>query len=276
MINTRYATLNQTPEVLDIVRVDLAIDIYLGTMHNPLVFVAKSGYMVIARKFICVKNRIKSYILSDKRNEGGSLYIRNSGSHQLASPLHNSNNSNFAFSSPSTFSVPNTAKVGLVSFNLACEDGICFGKQYPNLLEHTPSGFVCDLEFPFNLLSGDSASSGSHSVHNLKPNPERRGRLVKDCTRSRVNMVATVIAGIARAFRDLVVLCHSLAVWALDAVRPAMVLNPLKASIIIRESPVKVFDCKLSHSRSVFHFPIPHSQVLYHNSYLLSRDSCLN
>jgi len=278
MINAGYATLDQRPEVLDIVSVNLPSNVDFGTVLNPFMLVAKPCYVVITRKFISVKNRIGGYIFCNKRDNGRPFDIGNGGSHDPALSLDYPDNSNLALGSSASFAVPNTADIGFVNFNFASKDRIGFAKQSPDLFEHSPSRFISNTSFPLNLLRRDTTSGRCHSVNNLKPSPQRRSRLMKDSTRSRINLVVAIVTVIAWAISKLMMLGHSLANWALNALRPAMVFNPFKASIVIRKSLVKVFDGKLVHSLDFRHFVhcfIPHLQVLYHKSYLLSRDSCL-
>jgi len=277
MINAGYATLDQRPKVLDVVGVNLTSDVDFSTMLDSLMLVAEPCYMVIAWKLVGVKNCIGRYVFDYERNEGRPFNVRNGCSHNSALPLNDANDGDLAFCSSTPLAMPDTANIGLINLDFASEDRIGFAEQCPDLLEHSPSGFVGDTSFPLNLFGGDSASGRSHPVYDLKPSPKWCSRFVEYSPRSWVNLMVAIITVIACAIGKFVVFSHSLANWTLNAVRPAMVLNPFKASIVIWESLVKVSDSKFVHSWYrffVYHF-IPHLQVLYHTSYLLSRDSCL-
>lgn len=276
MIDTRYATLDQTPEVLDIVGVCSPTNIDLGTVHNPLMVIAKPCYVVVAQKFIGVKNCIRGYIPPNERDKGGTLDIRDDRSHDLPLPLNYAYDGSFAFCSPSTLPTPDPADVGFVSLNFTREDRRVFVKESSDLIEHTPSCLVGNACFPLKFLGGMSRPSGSHPEHCLKPSRERSSGLVEDGVGSRVDLMPAVIALVARSFSKLVVLCNLVANRAVDAVWVAVALKPLKAGIIIRELPLKVLGGVFRRLvfGSSFHF-IPPIHVLYHNKYVVSRDSCL-
>jgi hypothetical protein len=163
-------------------------------------------------------------------------------------PLNYPDNGNFAFSTSASFAMPDPAYISFVNFDFASKDRIGFTKQSPNLFEHSPSGFVGNSSFSFNLLGRYTASGRRHSMYDLEPSPQRGSRFMEYRASKRVNMVSTIVTGVTGAVRNLVVLSYSMAVRAFNTLRPAMVLYPLKASIVIRESFVKVFDGKLVHS----------------------------
>jgi hypothetical protein len=65
MINTGYATFYKRPEVFNVIGMNLAANINFCTWLDSLMLITESGYVVIARKLISVKNRIRSYMLGD-------------------------------------------------------------------------------------------------------------------------------------------------------------------------------------------------------------------
>ena len=64
---------------------------------------------------------------------------------------------------------------------------------------------------------------------------------MEDRVRSRVNMVAAVLARVGRATLDAIMLRDLLAVLAVDAIGIKAVLEPFQAGGIVRELAVKVF-----------------------------------
>src|SRR5205809_63236 len=103
-----------------------------------------------------------------------------------------------------------------------------FGEQHSDLPEHAPCGFVRHSSFPLNLFCRDSASSGTHQIHRLKPNAERRSALLEDGSNERVNVMSAPITRICHASGDAVVLARLFACLTVNhAVRPAGLLDLL-------------------------------------------------
>ncbi len=87
---------------------------------------------------------------------------------------------------------------------------------------------------------------------------------------SGIDLMVAVIAVIAVAISNLMMLGCSLAVRAVNTVWVPLVFEPFKTSVFIWKSFIKVI------YREFLHLSIPLIQVFYHKSYLLSRDSCHN
>ena len=62
-------------------------------------------------------------------------------------------------------------------------------------VEHSPRGFVGNTKFPLKLFRGDTASGACHQVHRVEPEMQRRGRLVEDRTRSRMQVMSACRTG---------------------------------------------------------------------------------
>jgi hypothetical protein len=88
-----------------------------------------------------------------------------------------------------------TTDPGFVGFNFPGQSRSLVGHDLvANLVEHSPSGLVRHAKLALQLLGRDSASSARHDVHGVEPQMQRRGRLVKDRPRCRVNVVAAGLA----------------------------------------------------------------------------------
>jgi hypothetical protein len=269
MINTGYATLNQRPEPLYAVGVDVPTSIFPIVMANSKVDETKPRHSIIAGELIGVEDCPSVNLSGYVGDKSMPLYIGDDACHHLPVPLCNTDDFAFAFSTTPTLALLFATDIGFISLNLTSKSGKTLLKKLSYLPEHAPSRLVGDTRFPLDLLGGYSAPCGRHLVDCLKPSPKRRSRLVEDSASNGVDLMPTVIALIAWATSDLVVLSHLLAIKAVNAIRVTMVFNPLKASIVIGELIIKVFNSVFSH------FLIPFLHVLYHNLYMLSRDNYL-
>src|SRR6266404_2736267 len=107
------------------------------------------------------------------------------------------------------------------------------GQETPNLAEHAPRCFVSDASFPLNLLCGDTTASRTHEVHRVKPQPQRSGSFLKDCSGQRIDMIPAHLAGVRSALAHAVMLALDATLLAVrDAVRPALLFDVLKAGVI--------------------------------------------
>lgn len=270
MIDTRDTTLHKRPEPFNVVGMDRTSDILTYAMLYPKMVVSEFSKMVITLELISVKDRLAGYILFDERGKGTTLNIGNYSSSNTSLTLNRPHDFSFAFSTTSTLTRPLTADVCFVNFHFACKIPEVFAKKDANLFEHSPCRFVGHSSFPFYLFSRDTTTSGSHAIDNLKPYLEGCCGLVEYSSSSRVNLMPTVIALIARAFGYFMVFCYLVAYWAMYTIRIAMAQYPFKANIIIWEFGFKICE-------SVFvHFFIPLYHILYHSPYMLSRDNYLS
>jgi len=84
-----------------------------------------------------------------------------------------------------------------------------------------------------------------HQVDRVEPRPQRRGGLVEDRARCRVNVVPTVVAGVGPARFDAVMLPRLFAYLAEDAVRIEMAAQPVQARVVGREHPLEALQYKV-------------------------------
>jgi hypothetical protein len=109
------------------------------------------------------------------------------------------------------------------------------------LTEHAPRSFIRYSGFTLNLFCRDAATSGTHQVHSLKPDAERRCAFLKDRSGQRVNVIPAMVTGVSCAARHAVMFAILFALFAIgDAIRPALLFDRLKANIITRKISVKL------------------------------------
>ena len=268
MIDTRDTTLRQRPEALDAVGVDIPVDIDLSTMLNSLVPVSRHCDSGIAMELISIDDGSSSHIPLDEGHDGRTLDIGDNGSGDNPLPLHYANDGSFAFRSPSSLAPSNSAEIGLVNLDLTVKRDSVFTEQSPDLLEHSPSCLVGDSCYPLEFFGGMPRAGRGHPEHSVKPSRERSGRLMEDGVGSRINLMPAIVALVARTALNPVVLPYLVANRAVNSVWPAVVPQPLKDSIIVREFRLKLLQRVLLKFRScsVSHRSIPPIHVLYHKS----------
>ena len=64
MINTRNTTLNQRPETLNTIGMDIATSVDLCAMPNPKMPISQSGHVVIGRELVSVEDSITRDLFS--------------------------------------------------------------------------------------------------------------------------------------------------------------------------------------------------------------------
>jgi hypothetical protein len=133
------------------------------------------------------------------------------------------------------------AKNAFVHLDLAREfRAVIFLQERPNLLEHPPRALVGNANLPLKLLSTDSASRRSHQEDRVKPEFERRSRILKDCAAHWVFVVAAILTGISWTLASAMMLGDLLALRAKDTIWIEPALQPFETSRVVRELTVKV------------------------------------
>ena len=98
------------------------------------------------------------------------------------------------------------AHVHFAGFDFPCQIANVLFKQSTNLFEHAIGGFVGNAKLPLKLFGRDTASGACDQVHRVEPEMKRRGRFMKNRSRSRVQMMAA-----RGACPRLPLLCHRIA-----------------------------------------------------------------
>jgi len=258
MIDTRNATLNQGPEALDAIGIDIVGSANFGAVVNAKMPISKPLHSVIGREFVCIEGSSRSYMLRHKRNKSGTIHIGNDFGGYFAIPLGCTDNFRFVLCTSPTLACSFTTDIRFVNFHLTLQVLEIFIKEGSYLLTHSPSRLIGNACFTLDLLGRDTTPGRSHSVHNLKPSPEWGSRLMEDSPRSRGNEITTVITAITRSTLYLVMLGYFLALNTVDTVSPSVLFQPLKASVIIGEFLFKIVGCVF------LHCPILPTSKAYH------------
>jgi hypothetical protein len=250
MIDTINATLDQRPESLNVIRVDSTPNILIDTVLNTEMRKSKSSQMVIRGELIGQKYGVPIHLIDYKRYKGMSLNIGDYGGGYRALPLYCTDYDRLTRSTTPTFTSLFSTDVSLVNFHFPSQMIVGIHKKSADLLKHTPRCLISNTRLTLNLFGGDTTSGRRHTVDSLKPHSQWSSGLVEYCTSKRVNLITAIIAHIASPIGYFMVFSYLLALRTMNTIRVAMVFNPLKASIVIRELGVKIF-------KSVgFHFRI--------------------
>lgn len=253
VINASDSSLNQTPESINCLRVHFTSDVnFLAVANAAMMKSVSVTKTIIGRIVICKNDILRHHMFFDKAMERSRFSVLRDESPNPSLSLNKAYDRGLR-GLPRITTSPST-KIHLIDFHGFLTSAelwrvFCFIKHGPNLLEHPPRGFVRHARLALNLFRADPATSGSHQVNGIEPSGERSGRLVKDRVRSRVNVMAAMIAGIRRAAHDAMVLGHGLALLTIDAIRVKAIAKPFKAGCIIRELALEVFQCVRQHFR---------------------------
>lgn len=252
VVHARKTPLNQAPESLNRVRVNVARDVDLGAVIDSMMLVSACAESDVSVPFVCENHSARKNVLFDDSFQRGSLRVIGQNSLDAALPLRDADHgllAQFVAGHRATAAaLALAAEIGFVNLNLARElaavasrpDGFVI-QHGANLLEHAPRGFVGHACLTLNLLCRDAAARLRHEVDRVEPQLQRRGRLVKDRVRRGVDVVTAVVARVGRAARYAVM--QGLTA-TLDAVRSAVRVEaaeqPLQTRGIVRELLLKV------------------------------------
>jgi len=239
VIDAANAVLCGTPEAFNRVRVCIARDIDTLTVMDTLVLIAAPFERVVGDIFVREDDALGQYSLLDMRNERCSLGVRNNFSYNFAAAFNQTEYGRFA-SAASPRVLPfipmlvflQSAIETFVRFNLAGQWPI-FIEHRADLVKDTPCAFVRNAKLPLQLFGADSASRRSHQVHGIKPEFQRRGRILKDCADHRMLMTSTELAAIGRASLGAMMLGYLLAFRAENSVGVEPFNQLLKASCVV-------------------------------------------
>ena len=125
--------------------------------------------------------------------------------------------------------------------------------QLAEFVRHTPRRLVCATDLPLQFLCRNAMTGRSHEVHREKPVRQFGAGLVENRPRTRVDVVATVLAGEGLSGRHGVKLglCNATA-WAGNPRAAELDVHDCQqAGCIVRELFLELFE-------SIFHGRNPH------------------
>ena len=192
-INT---TLYQRPEAFNRVGMHVARDIDAHRVVDSAVSVPGLAELPVSGGLVRVDHRRRQDVRRDVREQ--RRLGANVGPNPAAA-LDHSHDLNFArdgstsdLGAGQAGDVPRlSADVRFVNLNRSREVGHVFGEHLSDLMEHAPSRLVCDADLAFELLGGNAASSAGHEVDAVEPQMQRCGRLLKDRSGRRVDVMTT-------------------------------------------------------------------------------------
>jgi len=167
--------LNQRPEALNRVRVDVHAHVNLLGMVNPGMFhssASRIGQVVVARVFVRVNSGCGQDALSDESSQRLGLYAFNFARKDTSAALDSAHDRSFLarnLSSCSTDSAGHVARpsavIHLIDFYRSIVTKLRFvvlRHQFrADQVEHAPRGFVGHTKFALQLLRGDPATHQS-------------------------------------------------------------------------------------------------------------------
>ena len=253
------SVLDQRPKPFDGLRMNVASNIdFLAVPDAAMVVVVWGSGQSIVSRIVIRKNEIRWQDMLF--NQAMQSVLLDIGSYECANAalaLDNSDHWRLSFlvrCASSALHSLLTAKIHFVNLYglLAATEFrsvLGFVQHGANLLEHPPCGFVGNARFPLNLFRGYAATGLRHEVDGIKPSGERSRRLVEDRASGRVNVMAAMVARVGRTAHNAMVLGYGFALLAIDAIRVEAIAKPFKASCVIRELALEVFQRVRQHFR---------------------------
>ena len=247
MINATNPVFGQAPEAFNGVGVCVTRDIDLRRMMDALVLVAEPLQWIVGDPFIGKDRAFRHGALDNVRYKRIAASVRDNFGHDAALTLYHAEDGSFADSARTLvellvfmFVLFETAKMAFIRFDFAGQlRTVIFVQHRADLLEHTPRALVGDANLPLKLLCADSALSRSHQENGMKPEFERRSRILKDCAAHWVLMMTTELTNIRRALGSAMMLRDLLALRAKDTVWIEPILKPFETSRVVWELTVK-------------------------------------
>ena len=248
VIAANDAALQETPEVLDIIRVDLATDVLACRMRCGVVFVTQCLQIVIAVVLIRSDQiNLVAYCLADKPIKRSRIGILDNLADHVALAGDSSDHRGLAAQARNMLTlIPMAVLVfpadsSFVYFDNAhqlSELSILHSRTEP--MAQIPSRRVGRSDLPLNLLCADSLLSVEHAPENFKPSAERIVGILENRARNDGKPITRLAAFLALPvpwtmgqFPDLFVPATRA---SNNAIRPAAILQELFARILVRES----------------------------------------
>ena len=204
------AFFEMTPEAFNAVHVKLAPDIFFRVMVHDFVPVgAILSERAISNALICADRAAALNIGENNRRKRCLVGVPHRPGPQGAFPLQHAEHDRLSARSvtatdPASLALLLATDERLVDFHVTrerpCVVGICHVLAY--FMRHAPRGLVGAAELAFQFLRRDAVPGRGHQIHGKEPVGERRARLLKWSTDTRINVVAAILAGVRAAFRD--------------------------------------------------------------------------
>jgi hypothetical protein len=253
MIDTANTVLNQAPQALNGVGVNVSFDVdargmldsTMPIVQRDSIVTAQIANAIVGTKFVGIDGAARSDMLLNEFSESVAVHFGNCLRNHHPASLHDCHDGSFlgvAAHRASSAAFADSTDVSFVYLDRwPLQLHVVLGEQGANLFEHTPCGFIGDTSFTLNLLCGDAASSGTHQESSIKPQLERGSSFLEDGSGQRINLSAAIIATICGPADDTMMLALNTALIAIsDPAGPALLFHVFQAGVIIRKLAVKV------------------------------------
>jgi hypothetical protein len=243
MINTINTPLDSAPQRLYSVNVGNTGDVLLGYVLDDFMGETELFNPIIAAKLIGKDCGVTSIgnVLSDEGEQRSGLNIGNYSGDCVPVALSQTYNRSFTGCATAPRPSPLTADIGFIHLDLSSQGINILIHELADLFEHAPSRLIGNSQFPLKLFSRDTRFGGGHYKHGVKPGAERGIRFMEDSASSRRYVRPAEVAGVNFTIGYTVMGSNLLALRAVNAFRPASILEKIKAGIIGRELLLEVF-----------------------------------
>src|SRR5579859_5115915 len=252
MVHATDTVLDQAPEAVDGVGMDLAIDVDVSAVVYPMVLIAVDREDGVGWEFVREDHAFRKDTLLDEWDERFGSRIVQFFDDDLSTSFDGADDWRFTGCSSTlnalvTFPLVHVlglpAHVSFIDLDFARERiAIVVIQHGPNLLEHSPRRLVGDASFALDLLRRDPATCRGHEVDGVEPKTKRGRRLVVDRVGGRMNVIAAEVARVGRPACYPMVLCDLVALLAVNPIGIEMVLEPFQARSVVREHGVEIAD----------------------------------
>jgi len=169
--------------------------------------------LAVAQEFVRRNGRTRLDVGLNKRREGFTLNIVNNLRPDFTPSLGHTKNNRLAFGPASAFTFPDATDISLVGLHnpaQAAQRTAVGLHHHADLVQHSPSAFVCDAELSLKFLSGYSVLGVSNQKDRMKPGDKFCRRLMQDRSRRWIDLVSASARVGASVFNGIKVLLATL------------------------------------------------------------------
>lgn len=181
------------PETFNGVGVNVTAPKFTSTMLNCFMNMTKLLHFVVAIRFISGDYSVRRNHFNEQWDKCGLLNIWNRNGFNFTLALNSTEYSGFASGTTTTFTLPNTANISLISFNdfIPIKRVIVLLHEKANLFCNSPSAFIGYSKLAFKFLGSYSIFTLANQIDCMKPQHKRGRTFMKDSSFSRVNLKPT-------------------------------------------------------------------------------------
>lgn len=228
--------LEQTPNALNSVRVNVSANPFLRAVINALMPRIRVANSKVSGKFVGVDRfGIWRGVLLHEGMKSGAVGVWENLKANLATTLNRTNGNRLVATVATAHAADFPANVSFIHFHDAAQQrtvGVPHGRT--DAVAEIPCGLVGDGDCPLHLQRAHALLALSHQIDGEKPLGQRKVRVVKDGATRSGELIAAGVAIVLATIRDA---GHALAsaARALNASRPAKLGKTLAALVVIAE-----------------------------------------